>query len=81
MTSSGGDIAGSSVRWLFLDMNSFFASVEEQEHPELRGRPLAITPVEASTTVCIAANAKARAFGIETGTSVQTALRRCPALV
>ncbi len=43
-----------SLRTLFLDFNSYFASVEQQERPELRGRPVTVCPVEAETTACIA---------------------------
>ena len=36
--------------WLFLDLNSYFASVEQQTRPELRGRPIAVVPVETDYT-------------------------------
>lgn len=69
-----------SVGWLFLDMNSFFASVEQQEHPELRGRPVAVVPMLADTTCCIAASYEAKAYGVKTGTNVAEAKRLCPNL-
>ena len=46
-----------SLRWLFLDLNSYFASVEQELRPELRGRAIAIVPVRAETTCCIGARA------------------------
>lgn len=69
-----------AVGWLFLDMNSFFASVEQQEHPELRGKPVAVVPMLADTTCCIAASYEAKAFGVKTGTNVAEAKRLCPNL-
>lgn len=68
------------VRYLFLDLNAYFASVEQQEHPELRGRPIAVVPVKADTTFVIAASYEAKAFGIRTGTRVDEAMRLCPEL-
>ena len=67
-----------ALRCLFLDMNSFFASVEQQCNPELRGRPIAVVPVMSDTTSCIAASYEAKAFGIRTGTNVGEAKIRCP---
>ena len=43
------------LQWLFLDLNSYFASVEQELRPELRDRPLAVVPLVADTTCCIAA--------------------------
>ena len=55
------------VRWLFLDLNSYFASVEQELRPELRGQPIAVVPVMADSSTCIAASYEAKAFGVKTG--------------
>lgn len=68
------------VHWLFLDLNSYFASVEQELRPELRGRPVAVVPVMADTTCCIAASYEAKAFGVRTGTRVGEARRMCPGI-
>ncbi len=64
--------------WLFLDLNSYFASVEQQDYPELRGRPVMVVPVMAHTTSAIAASYEAKAYGIKTGTPVWHARQVCP---
>jgi len=69
-----------SVRWLFLDLNSYFASVEQELRPELRNRPIIVVPVMADTTCAIAASYEAKAYGIKTGTMVGEAKRLCPGL-
>ncbi len=69
------------MRSLFVDFNSYFASVEQHEQPALRGRPVAVAPVLAETTCCIAASYEAKAYGIKTGTRVREARRLCPDLV
>jgi DNA polymerase-4 len=69
------------MNWLFVDLNSYFASVEQEVRPELRGRPVAVVPMMADTTVCIAASYEAKAFGVKTGTVVADARRMCPDLV
>jgi DNA polymerase IV len=80
--SPGAGIAAraTQVNWLFVDLNSYFASVEQQDRPELRGRPVAVVPMLADTTVCIAASYEAKAFGVRTGTVVAEAKRMCPGL-
>jgi DNA polymerase-4 len=67
-----------TLRWLFLDVNAFFASVEQHMHPELRGRPVGVIPVDAETTCCIACSYEARGYGVKTGISVKKARAACP---
>lgn len=70
-----------SLRWLFLDLNSYFASVEQQCRPELRNKPVAVVPLETDATCAIAASYEAKAYGIRTGTPIYEAKRLCPELV
>lgn len=65
---------------LFLDLNSYFASVEQQVTPALRGRPIAVAPVTSDSGCCIAASIEAKKFGVKTGTRVGEARRLCPGL-
>jgi DNA polymerase IV len=80
-TGSGEPEPGPALNWLFVDLNSYFASVEQEVRPDLRGRPVAVVPMMADTTVCIAASYEAKAFGVKTGTMVGEAKRMCPELV
>ncbi len=70
-----------ALRALFVDFNSYFASVEQQEHEELRGKPIAVVPVIADTTVAIAASYEAKKFGVTTGTVIAEAKKMCPDLI
>jgi DNA polymerase-4 len=67
-----------TLRTLYVDFNSYFASVEQQLCPELRGKPVGVLPVMADTTCCIAASYEAKRYGVRTGTSVREARRLCP---
>jgi len=69
------------LRGLYIDCNSFFASCEQQEHPELRNKPLAVVPMLADNTSVIAASYMAKKYGIKTGTRVGDAKKMCPGLV
>jgi DNA polymerase-4 len=66
---------------LYVDFNSYFASVEQQLVPALRGKPVGVLAVMAETTCCIAASYEAKAFGIKTGTVVHEARKLCPDIV
>lgn len=68
-------------RVLYLDMNSFFASVEQHLDPALRGRPVAITAVDSDAGACVAASYEAKAYGVKTGTRVADARRMCPGII
>jgi DNA polymerase-4 len=66
---------------LYVDFNSYFASVEQQLRPELRGKPIGVLAVMAETTCCIAASYEAKAFGIKTGTGVRDARKLCKDII
>lgn len=66
---------------LFIDFNSYFASVEQQLNPRLRGRPVAVVPVVTDSTCAIAASYEAKAYGVKTGTRIYEAKRMCPGLI
>lgn len=70
-----------SLNALYVDFNSYFASVEQQLVPELRGKPVGVLAVMAETTCCIAASYEAKAFGIKTGTLVKEARKLCLAII
>ncbi len=66
---------------LFVDCDSYFASVEQHLDPGLRGRPVGVAPVMAETSCCIAASYEAKAFGVKTGTRISDARIMCPGIV
>lgn len=67
---------------LHVDLNSFFASVEQQLRPELRGKPVAVVPMmDVDSTFVLAASYEAKAHGVKTGTRVSDAKFMCPGLV
>ncbi len=68
-------------KWLFFDLNSYFASVEQQENPRLRGKPVAVVPMATEHTCAIAASYEAKAYGVKTGTIIRDAREMCPGLI
>jgi len=69
------------LNWLFVDLNSYFASVEQEVRPELRGRPVGVVPMMVDSTCCLAASYEAKALGVKTGTLVGDARKMCPGIV
>jgi len=65
---------------LFVDCDSYFASVEQHLDPALRGRPVGVAPVMAESSCCIAASYEAKAFGVKTGTRISDARVLCPGI-
>jgi DNA polymerase IV len=70
-----------NLRWLFVDLNAFFASVEQQMNPDWRGRPVIVRPAESEYTGAIAASYESKAWGIHTGMRVSEARKLCPGLI
>jgi DNA polymerase-4 len=65
---------------LHVDMNAFFAAVEQQSNPALRNKPIVVVG-SAARTVILTASYEARAFGVKTGMRLFEARRCCPELI
>ena len=67
---------------LHVDLNNFYASVECLYHPELRGKPVAVSgDVENRHGIILAKNQQAKAAGVKTGEAIWQAKGKCPGLV
>lgn len=65
---------------IHVDMNAFFAAIEQRDFPQLRGKPVAVTNGLTGTCI-ITSSYEARAFGIKTGMRMKEGLTKCPKLI
>lgn len=70
-----------NARVLYLDMNAFFASIEQQRNPELRGKPVAVVSHVGPAGTVLASSYEAKAYGIKTGMRLREAWQLCPKLI
>ena len=66
---------------LHIDMNSYFASVEQQANPFLRGKPIGITGKQQERSIVATASIEAKRLGVKTAMSTWEAKRICPSLI
>ena len=69
------------LNWLYIDINSYFATIEQQVTLGLRNKPVAIVPLLSDSTCAIAASHEAKLKGISTGTKIYQAKKLCPELI
>ena len=70
-----------TLNWLYLDINSYFATVEQHYNPSYRNKPLIVVPLDSDTTCAIAASVEAKKLGVKTGTNVGKAKKMIPDLI
>jgi DNA polymerase-4 len=79
MQHSRGQACG--IERLYLDFDSFFASVEQHFNPVLRGRPVGVVPLDALHTSCIAVSREAKARGVKSRMSITKAREVIPDMI
>ena len=70
-----------SLGWLYIDINSYFTTIEQQIDLSIRNKPVAVVPLLSDSTCAIAASYEAKLLGIKTGTIIRKAKKLCPDLI
>src|SRR5713226_10250248 len=63
---------------LLIDLDAYYASIEQRDHPELRGKPVVVGGSPQSRGVVATCSYEARAFGVRSAMPAKTAYRLCP---
>ncbi len=79
-TKLSNDGNSAKVKIIHVDMDQFFAAVEQRDNPELKGKPIAVGH-DAERGVVSTASYEARQFGVHSAQSIQVAKRLCPGLI
>ncbi len=69
------------LNWLYIDVNSYFATIEQQLNNDLRCKPVVVVPLLSDSTCAIAVSHEAKLRGIKTGTKIYEAKKLCPELI
>lgn len=69
------------LNWLYFDLDCYFASIEQQLNPSLKGKPVIVVPSIHDSATAIAASYEARKFNIKTGTKVYIAKKLCSEVI
>ncbi len=69
------------IKWLYLDFNSYFSTIEQQINPSIRNMPVVVVPSITDYTCAIAASYEAKKLGIKTGTMIFEAKKVCRHLI
>lgn len=71
-------LPATTLNWLYLDLNSYFATIEQQIDPSLRNKPIVVVAVLSDSTCAIAASRETKLKGIKTGAKIYEAKRALP---